>query len=77
MFGLTAIELVPYIVATACGLLPPVTLPALLAGLGTLGRVALSGGEPSRGEAAVSAASIIVIAITAMLIVRRMRAVPR
>jgi uncharacterized membrane protein YdjX (TVP38/TMEM64 family) len=70
VFGLTAIELVPYIVATACGLLPPV---ALFTGLGTLGRVVLSGGEPSSGEAAVSAAGIVVIAITAMLIVRRMR----
>ena len=73
VFGLTAIDWL-YIVATACGLLPPV---ALFAGLGTLGRIALSGGEPSRGEAAISAAGIVVIAIAAMLIVRRMRAAPR
>lgn len=74
VFGLTAIELGPYIVATACGLLPPV---AAFTGLGMLGRVALSGSEPSPAEAAISAASLIVIAITAMLIVRRMRAAPR
>jgi hypothetical protein len=41
------------------------------------GRIALSDREPSPTEAAISAASIIVIGITAMLIVRRMRAVPR
>ena len=74
VFGLTGIAFVPYVVATACGLLPPV---AMFAGLGMLGRVALSDAEPSRGEAAISAASIIVIAITALLIARRMRAVPR
>jgi uncharacterized membrane protein YdjX (TVP38/TMEM64 family) len=73
VFGLTAIELVPYVVATACGLLPPI---AMFAGLGALGRIALMDSEPSRGEAAVSAASVIVIAITAMLILRRMRAAP-
>lgn len=71
LFGLTGIGLVPYIVATAGGLLPPV---ALFAGLGMLGRVALSDAEPSRGEAAISAAGLIVIGITALLIVRRMRA---
>ena len=74
VFGLTRIAFVPYIVATAFGLFPPV---AIFAGLGMLGRVALSGREPSPTEAAISAASIIVIGITAMLIVRRMRAVPR
>jgi uncharacterized membrane protein YdjX (TVP38/TMEM64 family) len=74
LFGLTGIALVPYVVATACGLLPPV---AAFAALGMLGRVALSGSEPSPGETAISAASLLVIAITAMLIVRRMRAVPR
>ena len=73
VFGLTGIAFVPYVVATACGLLPPV---AMFAGLGMLGRIALSDAEPSRGEAAISAASIIVIAITALLIARRMRAVP-
>ena len=73
LFGLTGIALVPYTVATAGGLLPPV---ALFAGLGMLGRVALSDAEPSRGEAAISAAGLIVIAITALLIVRRMRAAP-
>jgi uncharacterized membrane protein YdjX (TVP38/TMEM64 family) len=73
VFGLTAIEFGPYLMATACGLLPPV---AMFVGLGTLGRVVLSGGEPSPGEAAISAAGIIVIALTAMLIVRRMRAAP-
>lgn len=73
VFGLTAIELAPYIAATAGGLLPPV---ALFAGLGTLGRVALSDAESSRGEAVISAAGIVVIAITAMLIVRRMRTTP-
>ena len=60
--------------ATACGLLPPV---AAFAGLGMLGRIALSGSEPSAGEAAISAASLVVIGITAMLILRRMRAVPK
>jgi uncharacterized membrane protein YdjX (TVP38/TMEM64 family) len=74
VFGLTAIELLPYIVATACGLLPPITA---FAALGMLGRVALSGAEPSPAEAAISAASLLVIAITAMLIVRRMRAAPK
>ena len=74
VFGLTAIEFAPYILATAGGLLPPVTA---FAALGMLGRVALSDAEPSRGEVAISAASLIVIAITAMLIVRRMRAAPR
>jgi uncharacterized membrane protein YdjX (TVP38/TMEM64 family) len=74
VFGLTRIPFVPYIVATASGLFPPVTM---FAGLGMLGRIALSDREPSPAEAAISAASIIVIGITAMLIVRRMRAVPR
>jgi uncharacterized membrane protein YdjX (TVP38/TMEM64 family) len=74
VFGLTRIPFVPYIVATACGLLPPV---AAFAGLGMLGRIALSDKEPAPGEAAISAASLIVIGITAMLIVRRMRAVPK
>jgi len=71
VFGLTAIGLVPYVVATALGLLPPV---AAFTGLGMVGRVALSGAEPSRTETAITAASLIVIAITVMLIVRRMRA---
>lgn len=74
VFGLTGIAFIPYIVATAGGLLPPV---AAFAGLGMLGRVALSGAEPSPGEAAISAASLLVIAITAMLIVRRMRVAPK
>jgi uncharacterized membrane protein YdjX (TVP38/TMEM64 family) len=74
LFGLTRIAFVPYIVATACGLLPPV---AMFAGLGMLGRTALSDNEPVPMEAAISAASIIVIGMTAMLIVRRMRTVPR
>ena len=75
VFGLTAIKFVPYIVATAGGLLPPV---AAFAALGMLGRVALSpGAEPSRAEAAISLASLVVIAVTAMLIVRRMRAAPK
>jgi len=73
VFGLTAIGLGPYIVATACGLLPPV---AAFTALGMLGRVALSGAEPSPAEAAISAVSLLVIALTAMLIVRRMRAAP-
>jgi uncharacterized membrane protein YdjX (TVP38/TMEM64 family) len=74
LFGLTRIAFVPYIAATALGLFPPV---AMFAGLGMLGRIALSGNEPSPAEAAISAASIIVIGIAAMLIVRRMRAMPR
>lgn len=74
VFGLTAVGLVPYVVATALGLLPPV---AAFTGFGMLGRVALSGAEPSSAERAISAASLIVIAITVMLIVRRMRAAPR
>lgn len=74
VFGLTGIEFVPYILATAAGLLPPVTA---FAALGMLGRVALSNTEPSPAEAAISAASLLVIALTAMLIVRRMRAVPK
>jgi uncharacterized membrane protein YdjX (TVP38/TMEM64 family) len=73
MFGLTGIAFVPYIVATVAGLVPPV---AMFAGLGMLGRIALMDTEPSRGKAAISAASLIVIGITAMLIVRRMRAAP-
>jgi uncharacterized membrane protein YdjX (TVP38/TMEM64 family) len=74
LFGLTRIAFVPYMIATAGGLLPPV---AMFAGLGMLGRIALSDAEPSPGEAAVSAVSFIVIAVIATLIVRRMRAVPR
>ena len=65
---------VPYVVATAAGLFPPVTA---FVGLGMLGRVVLSNAEPSPGEAAISAVSLLVIALTAMLIVRRMRAVPK
>jgi hypothetical protein len=42
-----------------------------------LGRIALSGSERSPSEVAISAASLIVIGITVMLILRRMRAVPR
>jgi uncharacterized membrane protein YdjX (TVP38/TMEM64 family) len=74
VFGLTAIEFVPYILATAAGLLPPVTA---FAALGMLGRVALSNTEPSPAETAISGVSLLVIALTAMLIVRRMRAVPK
>ncbi|TMJ05966.1 MAG: TVP38/TMEM64 family protein [Alphaproteobacteria bacterium] len=73
VFGLTRIAFVPYIVATAGGLLPPI---ATFAGLGMLGRIALSDSQPSPTEAAISAASIIVMGITALLIVRRMRALP-
>ena len=57
VFGLTGIALVPYILATVGGLVPPV---AMFAGFGMLGRIALM--EPSlAGEAAISAASLIVI----------------
>ena len=73
VFGLTGIAFVPYLAATVGGLVPPV---AMFAGFGMLGRIALMDTEPSRGEAAISAASLIVIGITAMLIVRRMRAAP-
>jgi len=74
LFGLTGIALVPYMVATAAGLLPPV---AAFVALGMLGRVVLSNAEPSPGEAAISAASLLVIVLTAMLIVRRMRVIPK
>jgi uncharacterized membrane protein YdjX (TVP38/TMEM64 family) len=74
VFGLTEIAFVPYLVATACGLLPPV---AAFSALGMLGRVALSDAEPSRGEMAISVVSIMVIGLTAMLIARRLRAAPR
>ena len=74
VFGLTAVEFVPYVLATAGGLLLPVTA---FANLGMLGRIALSDTAPSPGETAISAASLIVIALTAILIVRRMRALPR
>src|SRR5688500_16164838 len=73
VFGLTGIAFVPYLAATVGGLVPPI---AMFAGFGMLGRIALMETEPSRGEAAISAASLIVIGITAMLIVRRMRAAP-
>src|SRR5690349_748088 len=55
VFGLTKIAFGPYLVATACGLLPPITM---FAALGMLGRIALSDAEPSPAEAAISAVSL-------------------
>ena len=69
LYGLTGIPLVPYILATAGGLLAPVTL---FAGLGALGRIALK--EQPLGQAAAFAAGMVVLAIAVLLIVRRRRA---
>jgi uncharacterized membrane protein YdjX (TVP38/TMEM64 family) len=69
LYGLTGIPLVPYILATAGGLLAPVTL---FAGLGALGRIALQ--DQPLGQAAAFAAGLVVLAIAVLLIVRRRRA---
>src|SRR6185436_13290025 len=47
LYGLTGIGLVPYVTATAVGLIPPVTL---FAGAGALGRFALAEAERSIGR---------------------------
>jgi uncharacterized membrane protein YdjX (TVP38/TMEM64 family) len=69
LYGLTGIRLVPYILATAGGLLAPVTL---FAGLGALGRIALK--EQPLGQAAAFAAGLMVLAIAVILVLRRRRA---
>lgn len=75
VFGLTAIAFTPYVLATAGGLLPPI---AAFAALGMLGRVALKpDAEASPAEAAIPAVSLLVIALTAILIIRRMRSAPK
>lgn len=73
VYGLTHIAFGPYVIATAAGLLPPI---AAFASLGMLGRVVISNAEPSPAETAISAVSLLVIVLTAILLVRRMRAAP-
>jgi uncharacterized membrane protein YdjX (TVP38/TMEM64 family) len=75
LYGLTGIPLVAYMLATAGGLLAPVTL---FAGLGALGRVALN--QQPAGQAAAFAAGLVVLALAVLLIARRRQAsaaVPR
>jgi uncharacterized membrane protein YdjX (TVP38/TMEM64 family) len=69
IYGLTGIPLVPYLLATAGGLLVPVTL---FASLGALGRVALK--EQPLGRAAAVAAGLVVLAVAVLLVARRRRA---
>jgi uncharacterized membrane protein YdjX (TVP38/TMEM64 family) len=70
LYGLTGIGLVPYVTATAVGLIPPVTL---FAGAGALGRFALTDAEQPLGQGLAFAAGAIVIAVAVGLILRRMR----
>jgi uncharacterized membrane protein YdjX (TVP38/TMEM64 family) len=70
LYGLTRIGVVPYVVATAVGLVPPVTL---FAGAGALGRVALAEAEQSVGRGLTIGAGAAVIAIGVALVLRRMR----
>ena len=70
LYGLTGIGLVPYVTATAVGLVPPVTL---FAGAGALGRFALADAEQPSGQGLTFAAGAIVIAAAVALILRRIR----
>ena len=70
LYGLTGIGLVPYVTATAVGLIPPVTL---FAGAGALGRFALADAEQPWGQGLTFAAGAIVIAAAVALILRRIR----
>jgi uncharacterized membrane protein YdjX (TVP38/TMEM64 family) len=72
LFGLTGIGLAPYVIATAAGLLAPVTL---FASLGMIGRMAIDDVGQSRGQVAVLAAGIIVLALAILLVLRRLRAI--
>jgi uncharacterized membrane protein YdjX (TVP38/TMEM64 family) len=69
IYGLTGVPLGHYVLATAGGLLAPVTL---FVGLGALGRIALK--EQPLGQAAAVAAGLVVLAIAVLLVVRRRRA---
>ena len=68
LFGLTGIGFAPYTLATAAGLLPPVTI---FVGLGTVGRMAIEDVDQSGGQIATLVAGVIV---AALLVMRHMRA---
>jgi uncharacterized membrane protein YdjX (TVP38/TMEM64 family) len=71
LYGLTGIQLWPYVAGTAIGLVPPV---ALFAGAAAAGRYVLQDiGEPWRQVIAFTAGAM-VIAIGVTLIIRRMHA---
>ena len=70
LYGLTGIGLLPYVTATAVGLIPPVTL---FAGAGALGRFALTDAEQSVGRYVTIGAGAAVIAFAVALVLRRMR----
>ena len=70
LYGLTGIGLVPYVTATAVGLIPPVTL---FAGAGALGRFALADAEHPVGRYVTIGAGAAVIAFCVALVLRRMR----
>ena len=71
LFGLTGIGLVPYALATAAGLLPPVTL---FVSLGMIGRMAIDDVNQSHGQIAALVAGIVMLALVILLVLRRMRA---
>jgi uncharacterized membrane protein YdjX (TVP38/TMEM64 family) len=70
LYGLTGIGVAPYIVGTAVGLIPPVTL---FAGAGALGRFVLDDVKQPWSQGVAFAAGAIVIAVGVTLILRRMR----
>lgn len=72
LFGLTGIGLAPYVIATATGLLAPVTL---FVSLGIIGRMAIDDINQSRGQVAALVAGVIVLALAILLVLRRVRAI--
>ena len=72
LFGLTGIGLAPYALATAAGLLPPVTL---FVSLGMIGRMAIGDMEQSRRQIAVLLVGSVVLVFAILLVLRRMRAI--
>lgn len=72
LFGLTGIGVAPYALATAAGLLAPVTL---FVSLGMIGRMAIGDVDQSRGQIAALVAGIIMLALVILLVLRRMRAI--
>ena len=69
VYGLTGIALVPYVLATAGGLMVPVTL---FGGVGALGQFALK--DDPLGQGAAFASGMVVLALAVWLVLRRRRA---
>ena len=75
LFGLTGIAFVPYVVATAARAAFRLSRHSSSSACWDAWRSRTPSRHPA--TAAISAVSLLVIALTAMLIVRRMRAVPK